>query len=476
MRPTKCLCIKHSLALLSMTALLWIGSPAVAQSAQPQDHDMTARQLGSFDSFMDGHPEIAEQLRRNPSLVQDKQFVESHPALQDYLQRNPGVREEISENPQAFMRQERGFDRQETRKELANLDQFLDTHREIAEQLRKDPSLVNDKRFVANHPELQEFLKTHGGVAQEMSQNPDAFMRQEQRFDQREDNRDRDFQGNRDFDRDRDTTRGQLAGMDHFLDSHPEIAEQLRKDPSLVNNKDFVKGHPDLQSYLQQHPAVRQELSENPNAFMHQEQRFDQREDNRDRDFQGNRDFDRDRDTTRGQLASMDQFLDCHPEIAEQLRKDPSLVNNKDFVKGHPDLQSYLQQHPQVREEFSENPNAFMHQEQRFDRQEDRYGRQQGFEQNSRFDHNGDNREIAGFGQFLGSHSDIADQVSKNPSLLNNKEYMENHPALQQYVNTHPGMQEQMKQNPQAFMQSVQQVSQPAPKAAALPRPAQPQH
>jgi len=374
MRPTRCLGIKHSFALWSMAALLWIGSPAIAQSAQPQDQDTTTRQLSSFDNFMDGHPEIAEQLRKDPSLVRDREFVKNHPALQDYLQRNPGVREEISENPQSFMHQEERFDRQQTRRELSNLDQFLDTHPAIAEQLRKNPSLVNDKKFVANHPELKEFLQSHGGVAQELSQNPDAFMRQEQRFDQREDNRDRD------------------------------------------------------------------------------------------------------RDTTRGQLASMDRFLDSHPEIAEQLRKDPSLVNNKDFVKSHPELQSYLQQHPGVHEEFSENPNAFMHQEQRFDRREDRFERQQGFEQNSRFDRNGDSREIAGFGQFLGSHSEIAEQVSKNPSLLNNKEYMENHPALQQYVNTHPGMQDELKQNPQAFMQSVQQASKPAPKATALPKPAQPQH
>src|SRR5215469_18759515 len=35
-----------------------------------------------------------------------------------------------------------------------------------------------------------------------------------------------------------------------------------------------------------------------------------------------------DDDTTRAQLARFDQFLDNHPETAEQLRKNPSLVNN----------------------------------------------------------------------------------------------------------------------------------------------------
>jgi hypothetical protein len=171
----------------------------------------------------------------------------------------------------------------------------------------------------------------------------------------------------------------------------------------------------------------------------------------------------------------MDRFLDSHPEIAEQIRKDPSQVNNAKFLHDHPALQTYLQQNQGVHEEIMENPNAFMQQEQRFDRHEDRFGRQEGFEQNQRFDRDADRGEIANFGQFLGSHSGIAQQVSKDPSLLSNKEYLESHPELQEYLKTHPGMQDEVKQNPQAFMQSVQQTTKVAPKAATLQRPAQKQ-
>src|SRR5690242_2299255 len=114
-------------------------------------------------------------------------------------------------------------------------------------------------------------------------------------------------------DRDADLTRQQLAAFDQFLDNHPEIADQLRKDPSLVNNEEFVENHADLQRYLQEHPEVREDLSQNPNAVMHQEQRFERREDrDEDRDRIG------DRDITRGELANMDRFMDGHPEIAEQ--------------------------------------------------------------------------------------------------------------------------------------------------------------
>ena len=240
-------------------------------------------------------------------------------------------------------------------------------------------------------------------------------------------------------DRDENVTRRQLAGFDNFLDSHPEVAEQLRKDPSLVNNQEFVERHGELQQYLQQHPEVREELSQNPNGFMRQEQRFDRREDQS-----------RDRDVTRGELANMDRFMDSHPEIAEQLRKDPSLVNDKKFVGNHPALQQFLAEHPGVREEYKENPNAFMNREQRFDQRQDSY---------MRHDRDVTGGERASFNEFLEGHNNIAGELSRNPSLANNKEYLENHPALQDYLKAHPQVHQQLSENPQSFLQSTQQFN-----------------
>jgi phage-related protein len=414
----------------------------MAPLAQDRDDSATRRQLAGFDNFLDTHPEVAEQLRKDPSLVNNQEFVERHGDLQQYLQQHPEVREELSQNPNRFMRQEERFDRREdqardrdvTRGELANMDRFMDSHPEIAEQLRRDPSLVNDKKFVDNHPDLQQFLAEHPGVSEEYKENPNAFMRQEQRFDRREDQA-----------RDRDVTRGELANMDRFMDSHPEIAEQLRRDPSLVNDKKFVDNHPDLQQFLAEHPGVREEYKENPNAFMRQEQRFDRREDQA-----------RDRDVTRGELANMDRFMDSHPEIAEQLRRDPSLVNDKKFVDNHPDLQQFLAEHPGVREEYKENPNGFMRQEQRFDRHEDFTMRR---------DRDVSGEERSSFGEFMEGHSSIAGDLSKNPSLANNQEYLENHPALRDYLKANPKVHQQLAENPQTFIQSTQQLNHATPKA-----------
>ncbi|HET9305337.1 MAG TPA: hemophore-related protein [Candidatus Sulfotelmatobacter sp.] len=439
---------RYCLATLALTTFLWVWpAGAQTQSTVPQvgDSDLTRQQLAAFDQFLDNHADLAQQIRSNPSLVNNEEFVESHPDLQSYLQQHPEVREELNQNPNAVMHQEQRFDRREdrdadrrqdrdngiTRGELSNMDSFLDSHPEIAEQLRKNPSLADNKEFVEDHPALQQFLAQHPGVREEIRNNPNVFMSREQRFDRRE-----DMNG---------VTRGELANMDRFMDSHPEIAEQLRKNPALVNNKDFVEDHPALQQFLAQHPGVREEVRDNPNGFMSREQGFDQRED--------------DRDVTRRELANMDRFMDSHPEIAERLRKNPSLVNNKEFVEDHPALQQFLAQHPGVREQFTDNPNAFMRQEQRFDRRED-----------AGMNHDRDvNRgELSSFHEFLEGHSSVAAELSKKPSLATNEEYLENHSDLQTYLKNNPRVSEELRENPQSFVKSAQTFDE-TPKA--MPKP-----
>jgi hypothetical protein len=186
-----------------------------------------------------------------------------------------------------------------------------------------------------------------------LRENPNAFMSAEQRFDQQE-----DMRGNMGNLGDRDVTRGELANMDRFMDSHPEIAEQLRKNPSLVDDKRFVNSHPELQEFMAQHPGVREEVRENPNAFMQQEQAFDRRQ---------NANFGRDRDVTGGELSSFHEFLEGHGTIANELSKNPSLAKNQEYLENHTALQTYLQAHPQVQEELNEHPDSFFKSAQTFD-------------------------------------------------------------------------------------------------------------
>lgn len=259
------------LALAILTAIPVIGVASFAGAGNswaapmPQENDITRGELANFDRFLDSHPNIAQDLKANPGLVNDASYLSQHPELQQFLNSHPGVREELKENPRFFMNRERRFERRGgdiNRTELRNFDQFLDSHPNIAQDLKANPGLVNDPNYLSQHPELQQFLNNHPGVREELKENPRLFLNRERRFER---------SGG-------DITRGELRSFDGFLDKHPEIDEQLRKNPQLINDPQFVSQHPELQEYLKNHPRVTEELKEHPKFFMHRERKFERHE------------------------------------------------------------------------------------------------------------------------------------------------------------------------------------------------------
>jgi len=237
---------------------------------------------------------------------------------------------------------------------------------------------------------------------------------------------------------DNDATRGQLARFDDFLDAHPEIAEQLRKNPSLVNNKDFVTKHPALQSFLQDQPGVRDQLRQNPSAFMQQENTFDRREDagnNRATDLAGdaNRPGDRVNNT---RVADRDN--NARPTDRDDIRtadRDDNRTGdvNRAGQNGRQDVHSNNSVVSPDRSVSANERSVSI-----APRGQDSHGQ---------------------FGEFLGSHSNISKDLSKNPSLVNNHDYVQKHPELQAYLNNHPDVRDQLMQNPQDFMKQAQQPS-----------------
>jgi hypothetical protein len=339
---------RNWLATLALTTLIW-AAPGRAQSpsttppnpSTQNNGDLVRWQLANFNQFLDNHQEVSDELRKNPSLVDDQQFVENHPALQQYLQQHPEIRAAVEQNPSAVMHQEEQYQRTEdrdrdgiTRSEIATMDQFLDQHPEIAEQLRKNPKLIDDNKWVADHKALQQFMAEHPDVRREFDEHPNAFMRDENRFDRQTDRP--------------DITRGELSNMDRFLDKHPEVAEQLQKDPKLIDDKKWVANHPELQQFMNDHPEVRQQFDEHPYAFMRDENRYDRWEDRHD----GN--------TDRGQLSSFHNFMEGHSSIAAEISKNPTLATNAEYLQNHTELQAYLQANPEVKEQLNQNPQSFI--------------------------------------------------------------------------------------------------------------------
>jgi hypothetical protein len=264
--------------------MLWLPTSAHAQSTATQDRqaattaneerqappgdDASRRDVGSFDRFLDDHREVAEQVRKDPSLLDNRDFVRDHPALQDYLRDNPGVRDQLRQDPTAFMRQADMFARDQNprvgdaggrdRDDLrgvASFDRFLNDHREIGEQVRKDPGLLDDRRFVDDHPALQAYLAGNPGVRDQLRQDPNAFVRQAERSDHDSNFRDRD-------------AHDRMADFGGFLHNHSDIDRDVARDPDRLKDHDYVHNHPELETYLNAHPGVRNDMMANPQNFV----------------------------------------------------------------------------------------------------------------------------------------------------------------------------------------------------------------
>jgi hypothetical protein len=72
-----------------------------------------------------------------------------------------------------------------------------------------------------------------------------------------------------------ENAREEFPSFEQFLSGHPWIAEKLRKDPTLANNRDFLNDNKELRKFLDPHPFVQRDLKQNPRAFIQNEQEFE---------------------------------------------------------------------------------------------------------------------------------------------------------------------------------------------------------
>lgn len=390
--------------------------------AEIQARDTDQASLAAFDRFLDANAELSAQLRANPSLINTADFMSAHPQLQDFLNAHPEVREQLKANPDRFMdrlgryeasARDRNSDNRPrnanpdlTRRDVATMDQFLDSHQDIERVLASNPADISDATFLREHPDLQQFLNNHPQVREEFAQNPALFM-----------NREKSFEGStadNDTGRPRnpnpDLTRGEIASMDQFLDSHQDIQKQLAANPSLINNARYLRAHPELQAFLNQHAEVREEFTENPSIFMRRENQLEARGGASGED-----------------VATMDEYLDKHPDVARDLQAYPARVNDSDYLAHHKDLQAFLKKHPQVQAEFTENPSSFMRQESTFE-------------------------ASAEMDDFLSRHKDIGKDLDEDPTRVKDKDYVSHHKDLENFMQKNPGVGDRLETDPSAFM------------------------
>ena len=56
--------------------------------------------------------------------------------------------------------------------------------------------------------------------------------------------------------------------FDKWMRKNPEARQQIEKDPSLLNNPDYLAKHPDLQQFMNSHPNFQRASAKNPDRMV----------------------------------------------------------------------------------------------------------------------------------------------------------------------------------------------------------------
>jgi len=148
---------------------------------------LSARDQRSFDAFLEGHDETAQELYRDPELISNTRFLKGHADLRHWLDDHPDAAEAIQTDPRAVLWHERTTEQREpeerrtpagrlSERDLRSFEDYLDAHDETAQQLYQTPALINDRRFVRDHEALHTWLKDHPDAAEAIQANPDKFL------------------------------------------------------------------------------------------------------------------------------------------------------------------------------------------------------------------------------------------------------------------------------------------------------------
>lgn len=74
-----------------------------------------------------------------------------------------------------------------------------------------------------------------------------------------------------------ESTRKELKKFDKYLRKHRTVESDLRDNPQMINDAQYLSRHKDLETFLRKHPQITADLSSDPNYFVNRETRYQKR-------------------------------------------------------------------------------------------------------------------------------------------------------------------------------------------------------
>ena len=371
-----------------------VTAPQASNNASPAQNDQ-----GSFQQFLASHPVMEKELESNPSLVNDSQYVQNEPDLNTYLNNHPNIKAELQKNPNDLL-QKSATGRPSPKPPLNGedaqvMDNYLDQHKDVDQQLKQNPALIDDATFLLQHQDLKTLLDDHSDVRAQYEQTP-AYFTQRQWYSEERDSYhnstsstppNRDSTAANSANVNSSTTNPapkpvslrpvplspaarnvapaainqvspqDVARLQQFFEDHAQIAKELESNPSRVTDHKYLDKHKDLRNFFNEHVQLREAFVENPRYFTRREMAganaapiVNTQPTNRD-------------------LAEVDKFFRKHKDIAKQLQNNPVTGLDPGYLRHHKDLRRFFDEHAEIQVEFNHDPRYFMQRENEFEGQ-----------------------------------------------------------------------------------------------------------
>lgn len=188
---------KTLLAVLPLAGVLAVPPTVTARDDQQYEREehrtstrLSDRDLRSFEAFLDSHDDTAQELYRDPELIKNERFLRGHSELREWLDDHREAAQVIQADPRAVIWQERtatGREREESRpttarmseQDLRSFEDYLSSHDETAQELYRNPELINDRSYVREHKSLRDWLDDHREAAAAIQADPQKFLQRE---------------------------------------------------------------------------------------------------------------------------------------------------------------------------------------------------------------------------------------------------------------------------------------------------------
>jgi hypothetical protein len=139
-------------------------------------------------------------------------------------------------------------------------------------------------------------------------------------------------------------------------------------------------------------------------------------------------------------LRSFERYLDSHDETARALRQNPDLINDRRFVRDHDALNDWLNDHPDAAEAIRANPERYL---------------SRGTYSSSRDDRSRaymSEQDLRSFERYLDTHDETARTLYQNPDLINDRQFVRDHDALQDWLEKHPEAARALRADPDRYL------------------------